>query len=166
MAAQLRETSFADAHLARLDEYSAGNLFDLIEKFRQHVRLQRLYQPSKGETHLAFATNFGPSFREKKVPPTKPCLCGESHWMADCYYLIPQSVPKDGNLRQINKTWLMMLLKIVVPRHVLNGHLRREEMRTKRQIKMETKTLHLRELHHLHLWQIHPNQDPDLKCRR
>ena len=96
MAARHRETSFADVQMARLDENRSNNLFDLIEKFRQHLRLQRLQQPaSTKNTHSAFSAHSSPSFRGKQVSrPPKPCLCGDTHWLADCYYLIPEKRPK------------------------------------------------------------------------
>lgn len=95
LAARLRETSFAEAHLARLDEYSASNFYDLIEKFRQHLHRQRPYHYGKGGTHSSFSTNSGPSFKGKQVPgPPKPCLCGNAHWLADCYYLVPEKRPR------------------------------------------------------------------------
>ena len=97
MAARHRETSFADVQMARLDENRSNNLFDLIEKFRQHLRLQRLQQPaSTKDTHSAFPANLSPSFRGKQVSgPPKPCLCGDTHWLADCYYLVPEKRPKE-----------------------------------------------------------------------
>ena len=99
-AARLRGTSFADALLARLDEYSASNFYDLIEKFRQHLHRQRPYHSGKEGTQSSFSTNLGPSSRGKQVPgPPKPCLCGNAHWLADCYYLVPEKRPRGWKLK-------------------------------------------------------------------
>ena len=39
MAAQQKKTSFADVQMAHFDEHRPNNMFDLIEKFKQHLHL-------------------------------------------------------------------------------------------------------------------------------
>ena len=91
MAIREREPAFANAHLISLKKKKSGDLFELIEDFRQHIRLQQLHQSSKEETHSAFATKSGTSFRgQQALTPPKPCLCGDTHWLADCAYLVPE----------------------------------------------------------------------------
>ena len=96
MAARTKEPTFADAHLVmiRLQD-SKYNFYTLVEDFRQHIRLQHIHQPSNNSTHSAFATDAksnNSSFRGKEAPP-KPCICGDTHWVADCYYLAPEKRP-------------------------------------------------------------------------
>lgn len=95
MAIREKEPTFADAHLISLKNKKSEDLFELIEDFRQHLHLQQLHQSSKGDTHSAFATKSGTSFRgQQLLTPPKPCLCGETHWLADCYYLVPENRPQ------------------------------------------------------------------------
>ena len=59
MAISSKESSFADAHLVSFQSKGSENLdlYELIEDFRQHLRLQQLHHSTKGETHSAFSNN-------------------------------------------------------------------------------------------------------------
>ena len=98
IAISSKESSFADAHLVSFWSRRSQNLdlYELIEDFRQHLHLQQLHHPVNGETHSAFSTNLNTntktSFRGQQIP-TKPCICGDIHWVADCYYLAPEKRP-------------------------------------------------------------------------
>lgn len=99
MAIRSKDPAFADAHLVLLEDKGADDLYQLIEKFRQHIRLQRLQHPSKRKSHSAFAAGTNSnnaSFQGQQKPP-KPCICGGTHWVADCYYLVPENRPTGWN---------------------------------------------------------------------
>lgn len=96
MAIRHKEPTFADTHLVHLKDKSSGDLYELIEEFRQHIRLIQLSKPSKGEAHSAFATdanNSKATYRGQATSP-KPCVCGDTHWFADCPYLVPDQRQK------------------------------------------------------------------------
>lgn len=92
-AARMKESSFADAHLVLIrSNKSTHNFFGLIKDFRQHICLE---QPSKGNTHSAFTANSSASskpqaasFRGQQLSDMRPCVCGDTHWLADCPYLV------------------------------------------------------------------------------
>lgn len=92
MAIREKEPTFADARLVSLKTKKSDGLFEMIEDFREHIRLQQLHQSSKGETLSAFATKPGTSFRgQEALTPPKSSLCGDTHWLADCVYLVPEN---------------------------------------------------------------------------
>ena len=96
MAIRQREPSFADAHLIHLEHKTkSDDLFELIKDFR-HIHLQHLLQPSKSGGHAAFFTKSGPSSRcqSQQPQPTKPCVCRDTHWISDCFYLVPGKRPQ------------------------------------------------------------------------
>ena len=97
MAIKQQEPSFAHAHLIQLkDKIDSDEIYELIEDFRQQLSYQKLQQRGGGE-HTAFATksSTGASFRGQSqgqshpLQPTKPCVCGDTHWILDCLYLVP-----------------------------------------------------------------------------
>lgn len=47
---------------------------------------------SRCREQTAFSTKSDPSFREPQ--PTKPCICGDTHWISDCHYLVPKKRPQ------------------------------------------------------------------------
>ena len=98
MAISSKGPSFADAQLVSIRSKGRDklDLYELIEDFRQRLRLLQLHHPVNGETHSAFSTNSNTntkvSFRGQQTPP-KPCICSDTHWVADCYYLAPEKRP-------------------------------------------------------------------------
>lgn len=88
-----KKLTFTNAHFVMIQlQDSKYTLYTLVKDFRQHICLQHIHQPSNNSTHLAFATDTksnNSSFCRKKAPP-KPCICGNTHWVADCYYLAPE----------------------------------------------------------------------------
>ena len=77
---------------------------ELIENFRNHVRLTRVLATSgKGASHSAFATLQGesPDSETQGDPPksensrNKPCLRGQTHRFSYCFYLKPARRPAD-----------------------------------------------------------------------
>lgn len=104
IAIRSKESSFADAHLVTIESKTDPNeLYKLIESFRQHIRLYQFFSPNKGsgESHSAFSTNTSSSsnatFRGQTAhslsKPQKPCICGDTHWYSDCFYLLPEKRP-------------------------------------------------------------------------
>lgn len=67
MSVRSKEGTFADAHLVmiRLKD-TTYDFYGLVEDFRQHIRLQQLQRPSKGDTHSAFSAS-GNSTSSKNV---------------------------------------------------------------------------------------------------
>lgn len=98
MAIRTKESSFSDAHRVNFRTKTAEDFLPLIEDFRQHIRLEQLFQPSKGESsHSAFSSSGNSnnaSFRgqstSSQAKPVKPCVCGDTHWLANCFYLVPE----------------------------------------------------------------------------
>lgn len=108
MAIRPTEPTWADAHLVFLRYNVVDDLYDLVEDFRQHVRLQQLQSPCKEESHSAFVANSAntnsskpnsPTFQEQRMP-SKPGLCGDTHWLADCPYLVQKKQAKGWNPSQ------------------------------------------------------------------
>jgi hypothetical protein len=65
-----------------------AQLFDIIEKYTQHYRMQSLRQKPENKNDMAFATSSGrisPTFRGQK--PTPKYMCGEIHWYGECYFI-------------------------------------------------------------------------------
>lgn len=96
MAIRTKEPTFANTHFILLKHLQAGNLYEIVEDFRQHVWLQQLSGPAQGESHSAFptkSTSNTPIFRGQQTPP-KPCLCGDLHWVSDCAYLVSEKRTK------------------------------------------------------------------------
>lgn len=96
MAAGSKEPTFADAHPLRIRMHKTTyDFYSLIKDFRLHIRLPKINQPSESNTHSAFAANStklsnNASFRGQPLSgPPKPCVCGDTHWFSDCYYLVP-----------------------------------------------------------------------------
>ena len=59
----------------------AEDLFQVIERFRQHLRMWQLHNHKSGDSsHLAFAANT-PTFQGQPARSMKPptCICGEKH---------------------------------------------------------------------------------------
>ena len=100
MAISSKESSFADAHLVSFQSKGSENLdlYELIEDFRQHLRLQQLHHSTKGETHSAFSNNSNvkSSFWGQQTP-SRPCVCGDTHWFSDCLYLVPKKCSSGWN---------------------------------------------------------------------
>ena len=96
MAIRSKEPTFADTQLIMMKHKTTGiDFYEIVEEFRQYIRLQSLHQSSK-DTHSAFATKSDPSgasFRGQKLP-SKPCVCGDAHWLSDCPYLVPEKRTK------------------------------------------------------------------------
>ena len=96
MAIQSKDSFYADAHLVALESETDGDLYKEIDTFRQHLQRQHLYEGGKGgSSHFAFSTTNSNSSNltlrgQSLSKPPKPCLCGEQHWIADCYYLVPE----------------------------------------------------------------------------
>ena len=96
MAIQSKDSSYADAHLVALESQTESDLYEEIDTFRQHLQRQHLYESGKGEFfHSAFSTtnsnSSNPSLKGQSLSkPPKPCLCGKQHWIANCYYLVPE----------------------------------------------------------------------------
>ena len=110
MAIRQREPIFADAHLITLKhKINSDELFELIEDFRQHIHLSNLLHPSKSGEHAAFLTGSGLSFRgqSQSPQPTRLCVCGDTHWISNCHYLVPETKPRgwkpdENKLRNID----------------------------------------------------------------
>ena len=70
------------------------SLYDLLERYRNHLRTQRA--TSKSPSHSAFAAYQGETTKDSKKPSSlntgskehKPCLCGEMHPFRRFSYLI------------------------------------------------------------------------------
>jgi hypothetical protein len=96
-------------------------LFDIIEDYRNHLRLNRA--TTKSSSHTAFTTfqNEPPQPTEKSEQTVRPCLCGEVHRFRQCLYLIqalqaPDWVPDPQIERAIgekmqNRPWLQDQIK-------------------------------------------------------
>ena len=81
----------------------AEDLYEVIEDFRQHIRLHQFDHPGR-DSHSAFATggSSSPTFRGQPPPGStsktpKPCICGDTHWLSECHYLVPDRRPKRWN---------------------------------------------------------------------
>ncbi len=89
------DSAFANIHEILLDEKITENkpiptIFDLISKFRNHLRLNQ--ETTRSYTHTAFATLNG---KAQKEPWTRECVCGEIHRFSDCLYLIEALRPSE-----------------------------------------------------------------------
>ena len=94
--------------LAQMHEYLTDTaadeeklLFDVIEKFRNRIRLREVKKVTKNtasNSAIASASSENRSqsrtliFRGKSSRP-KSCLCGQTHWWSDCYYLNEKTRP-------------------------------------------------------------------------
>lgn len=103
MAIRSAELTFADAHLLMRNHSKADDLIELVEDFRQQVRLHQLYH-RKEETHSASTTDSNTtmnsiktSFRGQQMPPN-PCVCGDTHLLADCPYLAREKRTQEWNV--------------------------------------------------------------------
>lgn len=104
------DSAFANTHEILIDEKISENqpiptIFDLISRFRNHLRLDRETTQLPTHDHSAFATLNGET--NKDTPRTKECVCGEIHRWNDCLYLIehlrtPQWVPNDEIQKKID----------------------------------------------------------------
>lgn len=106
MAVKQKEPSFANAHLIQLKKKTdSDDIFEVIEDLRQQLSFQKLQRKGGGE-HTAFAAKVpaaksGASFRgqsqgqpQSQSQPPKPCICGDTHWILDCHYLVPEKRPQ------------------------------------------------------------------------
>ncbi|MCJ1465955.1 hypothetical protein MMC07_004574 [Pseudocyphellaria aurata] len=89
MAIWSKDTLYADARLVAIESQTTGDLYKQIDSFRQHLQRQQLYEVSGKAEHSAFNA----TFRGQACRPPKPCLYGDRHWIADCYYLVPDRRP-------------------------------------------------------------------------
>ena len=97
-AIRTKEPTFADTQMMIKKE--TEDMYQVIEDFRQHIRLHQFDHPEKDESHSAFATgdaNSLPTFRGQSVPFKSRCICGDTHWFSDCYYLVPDIRSKGWN---------------------------------------------------------------------
>lgn len=81
LAVRQIDVNFADFHLMNLissdSDYSL-DAFDLIRKFRNIRHFTRMKRSSE-ESELSYKGN------RAREPPK--CICGKTHWWADCFYL-------------------------------------------------------------------------------
>lgn len=93
--------------LAQIHKYIIGTstdykalLFDLVEKFRQHIRLYNIKNSRTAAIHSAFPAGTpeqtndkpprNPSFQGKSNNlPKKECIYGKLEWYNNCDYLYP-----------------------------------------------------------------------------
>lgn len=101
------DSAFANTYEILLDEKNCAKqpiptIFDLISKFRNHLRLDEETTKLSTYEHSAFAT-----FNGKEAPWTKPCVCSEIHRFSECPYLMehlrtPQWTPNDEIQKKID----------------------------------------------------------------
>lgn len=82
------DSAFANTYEILLNEKMSEKqpipaIFDLISKFRNHLRLDEETTKFPAYEHSAFAT-----FNSKEAPWTKLCVYGEIHRFSNCPYLI------------------------------------------------------------------------------
>ena len=113
LAIRGNEPSYSDTKRAHLPKDT--DMLDLVEDFRQYIRVNETLKASN-PTQSAFAIE-SPSIRtnsnsnqtsnhgnnsslrgNRQDPPT--CLCGTTHWYADCYYLNQDRRPTGWTPRQ------------------------------------------------------------------
>lgn len=107
LAIHSKAPTFADTHLMSYKIKTEADLLDMIEQFRQYMRLHQSQTDSQAGGHSAFATsqtqqnqsrnstnkssrpnvNSCASFRGKQVATPGTCVCGQTHWYSDCLYL-------------------------------------------------------------------------------
>lgn len=86
------------------DDAPIPTLYDTVERFRNHLRLNRA--TTKSYRHTAFATLQGKDPAElaadsaalskpKKIPA---CLCGETHWYSKCRRAISHQAVQNQRL--------------------------------------------------------------------
>jgi Reverse transcriptase (RNA-dependent DNA polymerase) len=71
----------------KIKNNNAPTIFDVIEDFRNHQRINKA--TVKSASHTAFATFQGREQQEVRQPPGN-CPCGEFHWFSQCPYLIEE----------------------------------------------------------------------------
>ena len=104
------DSAFASTHEILIDEKINENqpiptIFDLISKFRNHLRLDREATKRFTHDHAAFATFNGEA--NKDTQWTKKCVCDEIHRFSECPYLIehlrtPQWAPNNEIQKKID----------------------------------------------------------------
>ncbi len=91
---------FAGSYKIALEEKISRNteipsIFDLIETFRNHIRINRAV--SRAPSHTAFATlqeqlliessTESPQSQPSRTSSYRPCLCSDRHRYSECSYL-------------------------------------------------------------------------------
>jgi hypothetical protein len=87
------DSAFSSTHEILVDEKITENkpiptIYELIAKFRNHIRLNRLLPTESSSSHTAFATLNGEAQDKQTEPWKKECVCGEIHRFKECLYLI------------------------------------------------------------------------------
>ena len=95
LAIESQATVLAQMHEYLIDTATDKEqlLFEVIEKFRNHIRLREAKKTTKNTAgNSAFSAFTAPAssdkttFRGNSAKPG-PCFCGQTHWRSNCYYL-------------------------------------------------------------------------------
>ena len=151
LAIRSKAQSYADSHLITIDDKKAEDLPNIIEGFRQFIRLIQTKTGKESETHSAFAVSqetqetymestSETSFRGKKLVTPRTCLCGETHWFSECPYLNPEVRPANWRPDSATQTKVNEEMRREKTRDRVNKSLERNKAIAERQKKGKNKS--------------------------
>ena len=98
LAIQVKDSAYSIFHQS-FQDFNPRPMNKVIEHYWYYLKLHSAVK--KGREHSVFATNQAPTTKSNFFNPTyrdnqlliPQCICGNTHWFSDCYYLNPKKKP-------------------------------------------------------------------------